>query len=200
MIPHNLAPHQISNDVVNCSRRARRSLAEVFEAGRRKAPCQRGSGEGLRQQAGLDGLGSVPRLLFSGTVVPASQLPTRNHILRTAPVCNNGSRGMIFRYRGISTPLKTQRLPRIARFAVRIAPVECAGPKGAVKADAASERINPYSTGSDFLSCGWYCRPSNLYVIVRTVFAVSEKARMFRKPFDLVVRTSSSWAGALRTN
>ena len=87
-----------------------------------KAPCQRGSGEGLRQQAGLDGLGSVPRLLFFGTVVPASQLPTRNHILRNASARNNGSQGMIFRYRGISTPSKTQPFFSTGRFPARCHP------------------------------------------------------------------------------
>ena len=49
----------------------------------------------------LDGLGSVPGSFFCGTVVPASQLPTRSNILGIWPGLNHRSNGPKFQYRGI---------------------------------------------------------------------------------------------------
>jgi hypothetical protein len=40
--------------------------------------------KGIRRRERLDGLASVPGSFFCGTVVPASQPPTRNAILRYA--------------------------------------------------------------------------------------------------------------------
>jgi len=43
-----------------------------------------GGQQGILSQEGLDGLASVPGSFFCGTVVPASQPPTRNAIIRYA--------------------------------------------------------------------------------------------------------------------
>jgi len=59
--------------------------------------------QGIRTQEGLDGLASVPGSFFCGTVVPASQPPTRNAILRYATSADNGSAGSFLKYRGFST-------------------------------------------------------------------------------------------------
>ena len=57
-------------------------------------PHRPGQGQGgSRGQQGLDGLGSVPGSFFCGTVVPASQPPTRNAILQYATSADNGSAG-----------------------------------------------------------------------------------------------------------
>ena len=50
----------------------------------------------------MDGLVSVLRFLL-GTVVPATQLPTRVAIVRDDPFRNDGSNGTFSRYGGFST-------------------------------------------------------------------------------------------------
>jgi len=59
-----------------------------------------GGQEGIRRQEGLDGLASVPGSFFCGTVVPASQPPTRNAMLQYATLADNGSAGSFWKVPG----------------------------------------------------------------------------------------------------
>ena len=58
---------------------------------------------GLRQQVGLDGLGSVPRLLLEPSSPHRSSQPARTYSL-FVPVRTYGSKGLKIQYAGISTP------------------------------------------------------------------------------------------------
>src|SRR5271155_2708485 len=64
--------------------------------------CRRGSG-GVRQQAGLDGLGSVPRLLLEPSSPHRSSQPAHTYS-RFVAVRTYGSKGLKIQYAGISTP------------------------------------------------------------------------------------------------
>jgi hypothetical protein len=64
--------------------------------------CRRGSG-GVRQQVGLDGLGSVPRLLLEPSSPHRSSQPALTYS-RFVAVHTYGSKGLKIQYAGISTP------------------------------------------------------------------------------------------------
>jgi hypothetical protein len=87
-----------------------------------KPPANGGQERDYVSRQAWTGWVACPGSFFFGTVVPASQLPTRNHILRNASARNNGSQGMIFRYRGISTPSKSQPFFSTGRFPARCHP------------------------------------------------------------------------------